>query len=138
MLVEYYLSVFVQINWRKEYCLFNRIVTKCFSSWITCMVIPFHDLINFCTRYDKNQEAFCENVRLCVKTSQERVYDPAPVEDLHYISFEPYDNEVHGPIRDAIFKVKVCYFFPSISFLPKSILSFVQWLANCICCFLSC
>lgn len=56
--------------------------------------------------YDKNQEAFFENVRLCVKTSQEHVYDPAPVEDLHYISFGPYDNEVHGPIRDAIFKVK--------------------------------
>jgi hypothetical protein len=79
------------------------------------MVITFNDFINFCTRYEKNQEAFSENVRLCVKTSQERVYDPAPVEDRHYITFEPYDNEVHGPIRDAVFKIKVCLFHPLIS-----------------------
>ena len=83
------------------------------------MVIPSNNLINFCTRYDKNEEAFCENVRLCVKTSQEHVYDPAPVEDLHYISFEPYDNEVHGPIRDAIFKIKVCYFIPPFPFFQN-------------------
>ena len=84
-----------------------------------------------------NQEAFCENVRLCVKTSQERVYDPAPVEDFHYISFEPYDNEVHGPIRDAIFKRKVSLFHPFISSSQKLIVIFVQWLANLICCFVS-
>ena len=54
-----------------------------------------------------------------MKTSQEHVYDPAPVEDLHYMSFEPYDNEVHGPIRDAIFKIKVCYFVPSFPFLQN-------------------
>ncbi|XP_069677826.1 AKT-interacting protein isoform X2 [Periplaneta americana] len=56
--------------------------------------------------YEKNQEGFIENVQSCVKSSQERVYDPPPTDDQHYISFEPYDNEVHGQIRDAIFKGK--------------------------------
>jgi hypothetical protein len=51
-----------------------------------------------------------------VKDSQEKVYDPAPA-DLHYITFEPYDNEVHGPIKDAIFKIKVCLFHLFILFL---------------------
>jgi hypothetical protein len=64
--------------------------------------------MNLYGRYDKNQEAFCEEVKSCVKKSQERIYDRAPTDDLHYISFEPYDDEVHGPIRDAIFKIKVC------------------------------
>ncbi|XP_023707713.1 protein crossbronx homolog [Cryptotermes secundus] len=56
--------------------------------------------------YEKNQEEFCESVKLCVKASQEQIYDRAPTDDLHYITFEPYDNEVHGPIRDTIFKIK--------------------------------
>jgi len=69
-----------------------------------------------CDRYDRNQEAFCENVKLCVKASQEQVYDPAPTDDLHYISFEPYNNELHGTIRDAILKIKV-YFIHSFYLL---------------------
>jgi hypothetical protein len=52
-----------------------------------------------------------------VKESQKKIYDPAPTDDLHYITFEPYDDEVHGPIRDAIFKIKVCLFNLFISFL---------------------
>jgi hypothetical protein len=51
-----------------------------------------------------------------VKASQEQVYDPAPTDDLHYISFEPYNNELHGTIRDAILKIKV-YFIHSFYLL---------------------
>ncbi|XP_021923601.1 protein crossbronx homolog isoform X2 [Zootermopsis nevadensis] len=56
--------------------------------------------------YNKNEDAFCENVKLCVKASQEQVYDLAPTDDLHYISFERYDDERHNPVRESIFKVK--------------------------------
>jgi hypothetical protein len=62
-------------------------------------------------RYDKNEEAFRENVKLCVKASQEEVYDPPSTDDVHYINFEPFDQELHGPIRDFIFKIKVCSFY---------------------------
>jgi hypothetical protein len=49
-----------------------------------------------------------------VKDSQQQIYDPAPTDDPHYISFEPYDEEVHGPIRNTIFKIKVRLFHYSL------------------------
>ena len=61
-----------------------------------------------CFRYEKNQDAFRENVRTCVKLSQEQVYEPAPVDDINYITFDKYDNDLHGPIRESFFKTKVC------------------------------
>lgn len=56
--------------------------------------------------YEKTQDAFRENVRSCVKLSQDQIYDPPPTDDIHYISFDTYDNDLHGPIREAIFKIK--------------------------------
>nr|CAD7404210.1 unnamed protein product [Timema cristinae] len=54
-----------------------------------------------------NKEAFREQVRLCVKTSQDRVYDAPAIDDPHYITFDPYNDPLHGPIREAIFKPKL-------------------------------
>ncbi|PSN40170.1 hypothetical protein C0J52_16355 [Blattella germanica] len=54
----------------------------------------------------KNKEGFHETVKTCVKISQDQVYDPPPVDDMHYITFEEFDNELHGPIRDAVFRMK--------------------------------
>nr|CAD7577255.1 unnamed protein product [Timema californicum] len=56
--------------------------------------------------YENNKEAFREQVRLCVKTSQDRVYDAPAIDDPHYITFDPYNDPLHGPIREAIFKPK--------------------------------
>nr|CAD7586710.1 unnamed protein product [Timema genevievae] len=56
--------------------------------------------------YENNKEAFREQVRLCVKTSQDRVYDAPAIDDPHYITFDPYNDPMHGPIREAIFKPK--------------------------------
>nr|CAD7446956.1 unnamed protein product [Timema bartmani] len=56
--------------------------------------------------YENNKEAFREQVRLCVKTSQDRVYDAPAIDDPHYITFDPYNDPLHGPIREAVFKPK--------------------------------
>ncbi|XP_046990278.1 protein crossbronx homolog [Schistocerca americana] len=56
--------------------------------------------------YSKNPTAFQERVQECVKESQAHVYDPPPTDDLHYICFEPYDHEVHGPVRESIIRMK--------------------------------
>ncbi|XP_063229615.1 AKT-interacting protein-like [Bacillus rossius redtenbacheri] len=56
--------------------------------------------------YEEDKELFREKVRDCVKESQERVYDPPAIDDPHYISFDPYVEELHGPIREAMFRPK--------------------------------
>ncbi|KAJ8884259.1 hypothetical protein PR048_016116 [Dryococelus australis] len=61
---------------------------------------------NHIALYEDNKELFREKVRDCVKESQEHVYDPPEIDDPHYISFDPYDEELHGPIREAIFRPK--------------------------------
>ena len=42
-----------------------------------------------------------------MKKSQDRIYDPSDVEDPHYIAFEKYDDNIHGPIKDSILEAKV-------------------------------
>jgi hypothetical protein len=88
--------------------------------------------INFFDRYDKNEEAFHENVKLCVKASQEQVYDPPPTDDDHYITFEPYDHELHGPIRESIFKVKVCLCISS-EYIVYDVQGPTKWICYFVC-----
>lgn len=56
--------------------------------------------------YMSNIQEFQNRVQLCVKESQERIYDLPPTDDPHYISFEPYSEEIHGPVKDFIFNRK--------------------------------
>ncbi|KAK7793721.1 hypothetical protein R5R35_007877 [Gryllus longicercus] len=56
--------------------------------------------------YTTNLKEFRKKAQLCVKESQERVYDPPPTDDPHYIAFEPYNEDIHGPVRESIFKQK--------------------------------
>lgn len=42
-----------------------------------------------------------------MKESLNQVYNSPTSEDPHYITFSPYDKELHGPIRQDIYKPKV-------------------------------
>ncbi|XP_067007580.2 AKT-interacting protein isoform X2 [Anabrus simplex] len=56
--------------------------------------------------YMNHPELFQEQLQQCIKLSHDHVYDPPPTDDPHYITFEPFDNEIHGPVRDVIFGKK--------------------------------
>ncbi|EFA04459.2 protein crossbronx homolog [Tribolium castaneum] len=52
--------------------------------------------------FANNQEAFRNKVKEIVKTSQEKIYDEPPVEDKHYLVFEPYNPEVHEQAKSTM------------------------------------
>lgn len=54
---------------------------------------------------ETNFEEFRERAKNCVKESLNEVYSPSS-EDAHYITFSPYDKELHGPIKQDIYKPK--------------------------------
>ncbi|KAK3933334.1 AKT-interacting protein [Frankliniella fusca] len=56
--------------------------------------------------YKSNPELFSEKLKLCVKNSQDHLYDPPPVDDPHYLRFDPYDKEKHEPVRESILHPK--------------------------------
>lgn len=56
--------------------------------------------------YKNNPELFTDKVKLCVKSSQDHLYDPPPVDDPHYLRFDPYDREKHEPVRESILSPK--------------------------------
>ncbi|KAI4466426.1 sodium/potassium/calcium exchanger [Holotrichia oblita] len=69
--------------------------------------MAFLDLIYFCrktsqtadTLYRNNQLEFKEKVKECVKYTQDHLYDPSPVDDKHYITFEKYIPSIHDSVR---------------------------------------
>lgn len=61
---------------------------------------------NIIYRLETNFEEFRERAKNCVKESLNEVYSPSS-EDAHYITFSPYDKELHGPIKQDIYKPKV-------------------------------
>lgn len=61
-------------------------------------------------RFRNNPELFSEKVKLCVKNSQDHLYDPPPVDDPHYLRFDPYDREKHESVRESILNPKVLEF----------------------------
>ena len=50
----------------------------------------------------QNRAEFIAKVKACVQTSQERLYDEAPTEDPHYLCFERFDADVHGPVLEKL------------------------------------
>lgn len=50
----------------------------------------------------QNRAEFIARVKECVTTSKERIYDEPPTDDPHYITFEKFDKDLHGPIVERI------------------------------------
>uniref|UniRef100_A0A0K8TT76 Putative ubiquitin conjugating enzyme n=1 Tax=Tabanus bromius TaxID=304241 RepID=A0A0K8TT76_TABBR len=46
----------------------------------------------------QNKAEFIQKVKECVNLSCDKVYDPPPTDDKHFIVFEKFDNEIHGPV----------------------------------------
>ncbi|XP_017146974.1 protein crossbronx [Drosophila miranda] len=49
-----------------------------------------------------NREEFAARVLENIKESKEHIYDPQPTEDPHYIVFEKFQPDVHGPVLERI------------------------------------
>ncbi|XP_076656829.1 protein crossbronx homolog [Halictus rubicundus] len=55
---------------------------------------------------ENNFEEFRDRVKKCVKDSVSNVYDPPMVNDPHYIVFDPYNHELHDPVKREIYEPK--------------------------------
>lgn len=54
--------------------------------------------------YKTNRKLFLEKVRECVMSSIDHIYDDPPIEDKHYITFKPYNPEVHDSAKNVMLK----------------------------------
>lgn len=52
--------------------------------------------------YQKNRQQFIETSRDCVKQSIEEIYSANSESDKHFLSFEKYDQDIHGAILQNI------------------------------------
>lgn len=43
----------------------------------------------------QNKVEFAKRIKECIRISRDRIYDPAPVYDKHFITFDQFDNETH-------------------------------------------
>ena len=50
----------------------------------------------------QNRAEFIAKVKQCVTISIERKYDPSPTEDPHFIVFEQFNEELHGPVLEKM------------------------------------
>ncbi|XP_012279302.1 protein crossbronx homolog [Orussus abietinus] len=92
-------------EWRRNNRVWQLIqfITKIFTK-----VDPKMTTINqeASTLLETNIESFQEKAMQCVKNSQSQMYDPPTVDDAHYITFSPYVNDLHDPIKEEIYKPK--------------------------------
>jgi len=51
-----------------------------------------------------------EEAKKSVNQSMQKLYEPAPSDDPHFIVFEPFDSKTHEPLREKIFSQEVCLF----------------------------
>lgn len=42
-----------------------------------------------------------------MRESVNQVFNPPNIEDPHYITFSPYESELHDPIKREIYELKV-------------------------------
>lgn len=54
--------------------------------------------------YKTNRKIFTEKVKECVVASIDHIYDDPPTEDKHYITFKPYDSNIHEVARNQMLK----------------------------------
>lgn len=41
-------------------------------------------------------------IKELIRISRDKIYDPSPIDDRHYITFERYDKDVHGNVLENI------------------------------------
>lgn len=58
----------------------------------------------FDCRYKTNRKLFLEKVRESVMSSIDHIYDEPPNEDKHYITFKPYNPDVHDSAKNVMLK----------------------------------
>ncbi|XP_059048912.1 protein crossbronx homolog [Achroia grisella] len=54
--------------------------------------------------YKTNRKAFIDKVKECVASSIDHIYDDPPIDDKHYITFKPYDPEVHDTAKNVMLR----------------------------------
>ncbi|XP_068620940.1 AKT-interacting protein [Battus philenor] len=52
-----------------------------------------------------NRKLFMDKVKECVMLSIDHIYDDPPSDDKHYITFKPYDPEVHENAKSIMLKI---------------------------------
>jgi len=52
--------------------------------------------------YLKNPERFKSMTAACIKEWRHRLYEPPPTDDPHYITFAPFDPDIHEPARKTM------------------------------------
>ncbi|XP_047544930.1 protein crossbronx homolog isoform X1 [Vanessa atalanta] len=57
------------------------------------------------TLYKTNRKLFIDKVKESIANSNEHIYDEPPTEDKHYITFKPYDPNVHDSAKNMMLKV---------------------------------
>ncbi|XP_075167117.1 ubiquitin E2 variant domain-containing protein pendolino [Haematobia irritans] len=50
----------------------------------------------------QNRQEYISKVKECITINKEHLYDEPPTDDPHYITFEQYSEDVHGPIKQRI------------------------------------
>ncbi|KPI93830.1 Protein crossbronx-like [Papilio xuthus] len=55
--------------------------------------------------FKNNRKVFLEKVKECVMSSIDHIYDDPPVDDKHYITFKPYDPELHETVTNDMLKL---------------------------------
>ena len=55
-----------------------------------------------CYSYVKSPERFHSMAAACVAEWRRRLYDPAPTDDPHFITFAPFDPAIHEPARKTM------------------------------------
>ncbi|XP_013133742.1 PREDICTED: protein crossbronx homolog [Papilio polytes] len=55
--------------------------------------------------FKNNRKVFLEKVKECVMCSIDHIYDDPPVDDKHYITFKPYDPELHETAKNEMLKL---------------------------------
>ncbi|XP_055592216.1 protein crossbronx homolog [Uranotaenia lowii] len=73
--------------------------------------------------YQQSRHEFQQKVTDCVRISQNKLYDPAPVQDRNYIVFDRFSEDVHGPVLESIRQGKAT---PEVTTPPASGLSWVK------------
>ncbi|CAH2066673.1 unnamed protein product, partial [Iphiclides podalirius] len=54
--------------------------------------------------FKTNRKVFMEKVKECIMSSIDHIYDDPPTEDKHYITFKPYDPEIHDNAKNVMLK----------------------------------
>jgi hypothetical protein len=72
----------------------------------------------------QNKAEFMIKVKENIRQSRDQIYDAPPTNDKHYLQFERFDMDVHGPVLDSI-KAKT-----DVSLSPQTSVAGLSWVDN--------